>query len=122
MGEPLTRIFSLKRIVFISLFYVSQAYANINCSELKIDDAMLNPPESAVVIGKGRLQFHSSPHEDCMLSNVFVISKDQVTIYSMTIDDKWSKTMFVNSKTGVITSGWVLSNRLKITGQIRPKN
>ena len=79
----------------------------------------LSPPLAAVVIGSGRLQFHSVPQAGCVMQGVFVIPKDGLIAYAQTRD--WTSVMYSNPKTGNTVSGWVKSSRLKITGTVGPR-
>lgn len=80
---------------------------------------LLSPPRSAIVIGAGRLPFHSAPRADCRLNGVFVIPKDALIVYAQT-PNGWSSVMYVNPRTGGDASGWVRSSRLRTTGAIAP--
>lgn len=80
---------------------------------------LLSPPMSAVVVGAGRLQFHSAPRANCRMNGVFVIPRDQLIVYAQT-GGGWSSVMYVNPKTGGDASGWVRSSRLKMTGTVGP--
>jgi hypothetical protein len=78
---------------------------------------VLSPRLSAVVIGTGRLQFHSAPNANCAMAGVFIIPKDEVIAYAQS-DDGWSSVMYFNPKTGNDVQGWVRSSRLKTTGTV----
>ena len=80
----------------------------------------LSPPLSQVVVGTGRLQFHSAPDGACPMKGVFIIPKDEVIAYAQTRDG-WSSVMYLNPRTGNDVSGWVRSGRLKTTGTMGPK-
>ena len=80
----------------------------------------LSPPLSQVVIGSGRLQFHSAPDGDCPMKGVFIIPKDEVTAYART-PDGWSSVMYLNPRTGNDVSGWVRSARLRTIGTMGPR-
>jgi len=79
----------------------------------------LSPPLAAVVIGGGRLQFHSAPQAGCAMPGVFVIPKDALIAYALT--KSWTSVMYSNPKTGNTVSGWVRSSRLKTTGTVGPR-
>jgi len=81
---------------------------------------IFSPPVSSVVVGRGRLQFYSAPSRQCALQGVFIIPKDQVVTYAET-EDGWSSVMYFNPRSGDDVSGWVRSERLKITGTVGPK-
>jgi len=72
------------------------------------------------VTGTGRLQFYSAPNFSCLMDGVFVIPKDKLVAYAQT-DDGWSSVMYINPRTGNDVSGWVRSERLKVTGTMGPK-
>lgn len=96
------------------------APALADCKEPQIGtDAvpMFSPPLSEVVIGKGRLQFHSAPNPHCAMDGVFVIPKDALIAYAQS-DDGWSSVMYENPRTGNTVTGWVKSSRLKQTGAL----
>jgi hypothetical protein len=78
-----------------------------------------SPPLSAVVIGRGRLQFYSAPSGDCVKKGVFVVPKDKLITYAQA--GGWSSVMYSNPKTGETVSGWVNSSRLKTTGTVGPR-
>jgi hypothetical protein len=80
---------------------------------------IFSPPLANVVIGTGRLQFHSAPNPRCEMKGVFVIPKDELVAYALT-DDGWSSVMYMNPRTGDTVSGWVRSARLKVTGTEGP--
>ena len=82
---------------------------------------MLSPPLGAVVIGAGRLQFYSAPKLSCVMPGVFVIPKDWLTEYAQT-SDGWSSVMYINPRTNSDVSGWVPTDRLKVTGTMGPKS
>jgi hypothetical protein len=84
------------------------------------DAPMLSPPLGAVVIGAGRLQFYSAPKLSCVMTGVFVIPKDWLIEYALT-DDGWSSVMYNNPRTNDVASGWVRTDRLKVTGTVGPK-
>jgi hypothetical protein len=89
--------------------------------ELGTNDApMLSPPLGAVVTGAGRLQFYSAPKLSCVMKGVFVIPKDWLIEYAQT-SDGWSSVMYDNPRTNDSVSGWVRSDRLKVTGTVGPK-
>lgn len=81
---------------------------------------MLSPPLGAVVIGTGRLQFYSAPRSSCVMTGVFVIPKDWLIEYAQT-GDGWSSVMYNNPRTNSDVSGWVRTDRLKVTGTMGPK-
>jgi hypothetical protein len=81
---------------------------------------MFSPPIAAVVTGSGRLQFYSAPNPRCVMTGVFVIPKDELVAYAMTMDGWWS-VMYINPRSGNDVSGWVRSDRLKQTGTMGPK-
>ena len=81
---------------------------------------IFSPPLANVVTGTGRLQFYSAPNFSCLMDGVFVIPKDKLVAYAQT-DDGWSSVMYINPRTGNDVSGWVRSERLKVTGTMGPK-
>jgi hypothetical protein len=81
---------------------------------------MLSPPLANVVAGAGRLQFHSAPNPRCPTPGVFVIPGDRLIAYAVA-DNGWSSVTFSNPRTGNVASGWVRSERLKVTGTVGPK-
>lgn len=94
-----------------------------SCKEPKTgtkDVPIFSPPLANVVTGSGRLQFYSAPNLHCPMEGVFVIPNDKLVAYAET-NDGWSSVMYVNPKTGNDVSGWVRSNRLKVTGTMGPK-
>lgn len=95
------------------------ACSNISTQAEK-EGAFLNPPTSHEVIGNGRLYFYNAPNDSCRSKDIFVIPGDSLIAY--TKFNEWLSVMYINLKTGKDYSGWVKSDRLKITGTIRPKN
>jgi hypothetical protein len=81
---------------------------------------IFSPPLANVVTGTGRLQFYSAPNFHCPMDGVFVIPKDKLVAYAQT-DDGWSSVMYFNPRTGNDVSGWVRSERLRVTGAMGPK-
>jgi hypothetical protein len=57
------------------------------------DAPALSPPLGSVVVGKGRLQFYSTPESHCPMAGVFVIPKDQLVAYAQT-DDGWTSVTY----------------------------
>jgi hypothetical protein len=99
------------------------ALAEANCKEPKTGTnnvPIFSPPLANVVTGTGRLQFYSAPNFGCPMDGVFVIPKDELVAYAQT-DDGWSSVMYINPRTGNDVSGWVRSERLKVTGTMGPK-
>lgn len=80
--------------------------------------ALLSPPRGNVVIGKGRLQFHSAPNVRCAMAGVFVVPGDALTSYAET-DDGWTSVMYSGGK-GDDVQGWVRGSRLRETGTMGP--
>jgi hypothetical protein len=81
---------------------------------------MLSPPLANVVTGAGRLQFYSAPDARCPTPGVFVIPGDRLIAYAVA-DNGWSSVTYSNPRTGNVASGWVRSERLKVTGTVGPK-
>ena len=81
---------------------------------------MFSPPLAVVVIGAGRLQFHSAPHSRCAMNGIFVVPKDEMVSYAQT-KNGWSSVMYTNPRTGNNVQGWVQSSRLKETGTVGPR-
>jgi hypothetical protein len=81
---------------------------------------IFSPPLGNVVIGVGRLQFYSAPNFRCPIDGIFVVPRDQLVAYALT-DDGWTSVMYLNPRTGTDVSGWVRSDRLKVTGTEGPK-
>ncbi|WP_454656802.1 hypothetical protein [Bosea beijingensis] len=80
----------------------------------------LSPPLSPIVIGSGRLQFHSAPDSACPMKGVFIIPKEEVIAY-VQMRDGWSSIMYLNPRTSNDISGWVRSARLRTVGTMGPK-
>jgi hypothetical protein len=80
---------------------------------------IFSPPLAQVVTGSGRLQFYSAPDPRCAMSGVFVIPKDELVAYAET-SDGWASVMYVNPRSGADVSGWVRSERLRVTGTMGP--
>lgn len=94
-----------------------------DCTEPKTgtrDVPIISPPLANVVTGTGRLQFHSAPNAQCVMSGVFVIPKDVLISYAET-SDGWTSVMYTNPRTNDVVNGWVKSARLKQTGTVGPK-
>jgi hypothetical protein len=99
------------------------AFAETSCKEPKTGTntvPIFSPPLANVVTGTGRLQFYSAPNFRCPMNGVFVIPKDQLVAYARS-DDGWTSVMYINPRTGDDVSGWVRSERLKVTGTMGPK-
>lgn len=67
--------------------------------------------ESRTVIGKGRLYFHSAPDEICANEQLFVVTGD--TLKVLKSYEKFSLASYQHPISKKITTGWVLSARLK---------
>ncbi len=65
------------------------------------------------VVGEGRAQFYSAPHESCSIKGKFIIPKDGVGIYSEY--DGFSQIIYGGKEedAGV----WVKTNRLKVVAK-----
>jgi hypothetical protein len=83
------------------------------------DAPIFSPPLANVVTGKGRLQFYAAPNQHCPMDGVFIVQNDTVVAYAAT-DDGWTSVMYLNPRSGADYSGWVRSNRLKVTGTVGP--
>ena len=77
-----------------------------------------SPPESAVVIGSGRLYFYEAPVERCESTNAFLVPGDRVVTYA--VEEDYTEINYY-SKRGSIVRGWVKRNRLKVTGSLSPQ-
>ena len=90
--------------------------ASPSCGQLdaKAQEAgPFKPPLGAVVIGAGRLSFHSAPDVQCKRSE-FVVPGDHVVVY---VPYKhWLYVSFMNEKTGSQAEGWLPEAALRITG------
>ncbi len=121
--QPLTTKKTLIGLAVAALIFTGgAALAADNCKEPETETdtvPMLSPPLSEAVIGAGRLQFYSAPDENCAMSGVFVIPKDQLIAYAQT-DDGWTSVMYTNPRTNAVVNGWVKSARLKATGTVGP--
>ncbi|MCX7309345.1 MAG: hypothetical protein NTZ72_15955 [Afipia sp.] len=121
--QPLTTKKTLIGLAVAALIFTGgAALAADNCKEPETGTdtvPMLSPPLSEAVIGAGRLQFYSAPDENCAMSGVFVIPKDQLIAYAQT-DDGWTSVMYTNPRTNAVVNGWVKSARLKATGTVGP--
>lgn len=67
------------------------------------------------VIGAGRLQFYSAPDMTCKISNIFILSGEEV--YGYIEYAGFTSVMYQNPKTANEVTGWVKSSRLKFTGR-----
>ena len=113
----------LAGIVLAGLLSASALAQTPDCTEPKTgtnDVPIISPPVSNVVTGSGRLQFYSAPNAACAIDGVFVIPKDFLVAYART-DSGWTSVMYINPRTGADVSGWVRSERLKVTGTMGPK-
>jgi hypothetical protein len=93
------------------------------CQEQKTGTSkvpIFSPPLGNVVIGTGRLQFYSAPNFRCPIAGVFVVPGDELVAYALT-DGGWTSVMYLNPRNGNDASGWVRSERLKVTGTEGPK-
>lgn len=108
-------------ILLLSALAIQGAHAACTEPQAGSDRApALSPPLSQVVIGSGRLQFHSAPDSACPMKGVFIIPKDEVIAYAQTRDG-WSSVMYLNPRTGNDVGGWVRSARLKTIGTMGPR-
>lgn len=74
-----------------------------------------------VVIGTGRLYFHSSPYPNCRLRDVFILPGEVVNAYVEFAG--YTAVMYLNKKTGDDAVGWVETTRLRATGRgIAPRD
>jgi hypothetical protein len=113
----------LAGMVLAGLLSVSALAQTPDCKEPNTgtkDVPIFSPPLGHVVTGSGRLQFYSAPNAACAIDGVFVIPKDFLVGYAQT-DSGWTSVMYVNPRTGADVSGWVRSERLKVTGTMGPK-
>jgi len=62
------------------------------------------------VLGTGRLQFYSAPHEGCPLRGVFILPGEPVV--ALLQASRFTAVHYVNPRTGGQASGWVRSDRL----------
>lgn len=81
------------------------------------EQAQVRPVQAMRVTGEGRLHFHSAPDAACA-SKTFVIPKDVLLAYSEWHD--WFYVQYTNTRTGVVSSGWIPPGRTEITGSIGP--
>ncbi len=79
---------------------------------------LVSPPLGAVVVGKGRLQFHSAPDARCPMMGTFIIPKDAVVMYAQSPDFGWSLVAYVGPDFALQPEGWVRTARLKVTGEM----
>jgi hypothetical protein len=95
--------------------FSSLSQAAVNCSALaKKSEAApgFHPVLQGVVIGTGRLHFHSAPDEACTNKKLFMIPGDSLTIYSILEDQTWLDVGFI-AKDGEDYEGWVEADRVK---------
>jgi hypothetical protein len=117
----------MRKVVLAALtifFLSSSSFADqASCTDIskqaESEQAFLNPPASNKVIGEGRLYFYTAPNNGCRSKDIFVVPGDELITY--TEFKGWYSVMYVNPKTGKDYDGWVRSERLKMTGTIRPK-
>jgi hypothetical protein len=122
-GMNLARTLLACLVCSVTLAGAARAQAPQGCKEPEIGTKQVpafSPPIANVVIGTGRLQFHSAPNARCPMDGVFVIPKDELIAYAET-SNGWSSVMYVNPRSGNNVSGWVKSTRLKQTGAVGPK-
>jgi hypothetical protein len=111
----------MKILFIISLITFKNLYANEICKATsKVERVLFSPPVSMVVVGTGRLHFHSSTFKDCAIKDLFIVPNDSVIGYGTSSDDKWTEIMYVHPKTQKESIGWVMTSRLKIIGKIAP--
>ncbi len=94
--------------------------AYIPCRRGRLHRAAGRLELSPIVIGSGRLQFHSAPDSACPMKGVFIIPKEEVIAY-VQMRDGWSSIMYLNPRTSNDISGWVRSARLRTVGTMGPK-
>ena len=95
-----------------------------NCESPKIGAnraPIVSPPLGAVVVGKGRPQFHSAPDARCPMVGTFIIPKDEVIIYAQSPDFGWSLVAYLGGDYALEPEGWVRTGRLKVTGDMGPR-
>ena len=110
---------NIKILAALACVLVSCQVMAVDCSSLEkqANEQGIRIPESnavMVTIGTGRVQFYGAPNEGCMMKNVFVLPKEELTAYSTYGD--FTSVMYMNPKTGEDTEGWVKSSRVKYTG------
>ncbi|WP_269915027.1 hypothetical protein [Acinetobacter sp. HY1485] len=68
-----------------------------------------------------RTYFHSAPSQQCLIKNLFIISKDSVIAYQTFKNEgqTWMYVMYVATD-GNTTEGWVKEHDFKIGGSIDP--
>jgi hypothetical protein len=110
--------------IFLGLFGAAALAAPpAGCREPQIGTTavpMFSPPLAVVVIGTGRLQFHSAPNARCAMNGIFVVPRDEMVSYAQT-KSGWSSVMYTNPRTSNNVQGWVQSSRLKETGTLGPR-
>ncbi len=103
-------------IVALGLFAANAAFAAPAICDQQVEEAHLGETHSFAVAGKGRLYFHTAPHDACINKKVFVIPGDSLSAH--TIAGRKNEWVSVNymAKDGEDYSGWVKTDRLKFTG------
>jgi hypothetical protein len=102
----------------LGILFFGLPAAAATCREPK-DAPILSPPLANVVTGSERLQFYSAPDAKCPMEGIFIVPKDEVIAYAET-EDGWTSVTYFSKRAGSDISGWVRSNRLKVTGTIAP--
>jgi hypothetical protein len=90
-----------------------------NCTEVakqaNRDGAHMIPRAAGVVVGAGRVSFHSAPLGGCGTRS-FLVPNDRFVAYQQYRG--WTYVMYVHPVSGADTSGWLPSTRLLLTGTI----
>jgi hypothetical protein len=107
-----------------ALMASAEARARSSCASPKLgSDAapLLSPPLGEVVIGKGRLQFYSAPDFACPIADLFVIPGDDLIAYGQSKDFGWTSVIYNSPHDASVSEGWVRTKRLKVTGDMGPR-
>lgn len=105
-------------IASILMLLVFPCFAEKNrCDEIaaKAEEEQyhVRPIQGLRVIGSKRLYFHGAPDKSCA-KKTYVIPGDDLTAYSEW--QGWFSVQYISKKTGKISSGWVRTDRVEITG------
>ena len=106
------------KILFVAtlVLHSNTAFAQSDsCDEMAakadIGASKMSPPANKVVVGQGRLHFHTAPATSCQSKDVFVIPGDLLKVTAESLG--WYAVSYTNPKSGKVFNGWLKSERLE---------
>lgn len=105
-------------ILLNSLYFTAIALAD-TCKDIEehsTQDQVLIPTYQSgrIIVGNGHAYFYSAPDEKCINRHVFLVPNDLLNAY---VEYRgFTSVIYFHPKTGVETTGWMKTLRLKSTG------